>query len=200
MVFTLALGGAACGRNDAGSADTAAAGSSSTASVPQAATPAPVTPTPDPSPSPSPTALTLTPTGIGKLRVGMTVAEARSALGTFSLPVAEDPKGCLHVRPPALPAGVLVMVEGGKVVRVSVDSNTVATAEGARIGDTEARIKTLYGARVATSAHKYTDGHYLTVTPAGDTLHRLIFETDQGKVTRFRGGRVPQVQYVEGCS
>jgi hypothetical protein len=50
---------------------------------------------------------------------------------------------------------------------------------------------------VVESPHKYTDGHYLTLAPDG--AHRLVFETDGGHVTRYRGGRMPEVEWVEGC-
>jgi hypothetical protein len=30
-------------------------------------------------------------------------------------------------------------------------------------------------------------------------MFRIVFETDGQRVTRFRAGRLPAVQYVEGC-
>lgn len=146
--------------------------------------------------------------GMGPIRVGMTFDEARAALGG-DLRMGDEPAGhpegpdrCDYPRSAALPAGVRVMVEGQRVVRVEVDSGSLATAEGARISDTEARIQQLYPQRVTVMPHKYTDGHYLTVRSAtpSDTTHLLIFETDGRVVERFRVGQVPQVQYVEGCS
>lgn len=93
------------------------------------------------------------------------------------------------------------MVVDGVVARVDVDSNTVPTAEGARVGDIEKRVLALYAERVTVSPHEYTDGHYLTVRPVtGDTSYLIIFETNRDTVTSFQAGRVPQVQYVEGCS
>lgn len=94
------------------------------------------------------------------------------------------------------PAGPAVMVLEGKIARVDVnDSRTLATAVGARIGDTEVRIKSLYGARLTISDHKYENGHYLTVRSAipRDTLHFIIFETLKGIVTRMRAGAMPGV-------
>ena len=131
----------------------------------------------------------------------MTVAEARAALGTFTVPGARAKVGCGYATETSLPAGVKVMVENGIVVRVDVDSGNVATAEGARVGDTEERVRSLYGARVSVTPHKYTDGHYLTVKPAAasDTLHRIVFETHKGRVTTYRAGQRPQVEYVERC-
>lgn len=146
--------------------------------------------------------------GMGPLRVGMTFDQARTALGGElamdpDSPIREEgPDRCDYPRSGRLPAGVLVMVEGQRVVRVEVDSGTMATAEGARIGDAEARIQQLYPGRVTVEPHKYTDGHYLVVRPAAasDTTNLLVFETDGRVVERFRAGRKPQVQWVEGCS
>jgi hypothetical protein len=93
------------------------------------------------------------------------------------------------------------MVEGGSIARVEVVSGTTATTEGARVGDSEDRIQQLYPGRVVTTPHKYTSGHYLTVKPidAADSLNRLVFETDGHRVTEYRAGRLPQVEYVERC-
>jgi len=146
--------------------------------------------------------------GAGPLRVGMTFDEARAALGgdlrmsDLVVGMDEGPGRCDHPLSARLPAGAMVMVEGRRVVRVEVDSGAVATAEGARIGDTEERIQQLYPGRVTVQPHKYTDGHYLVVRPAeaSDTTHLLVFETDGRVVQRFRGGQKPQVEYVEGCA
>jgi hypothetical protein len=145
--------------------------------------------------------------GFGPLRVGMTAAEAEAALGHFRLipfnPGAPaDSMACGYAESDRLPAGVKVMMEGARVVRVDVVSGDAATAEGARIGDTEARVQQLYPGRVTVGPHKYTDGHYLTVRPAqaSDTTHLMVFETDGQTVLRYRGGRKPQVEYVESCA
>jgi hypothetical protein len=142
----------------------------------------------------------LSASGIGPVRVGMTVAEAALALHEAETPPATEE--CAYVGLSGLPAGVSLMTEAGRIVRVDVDdSSAVATAEGARVGATEAGVLALYpGARV--EPHKYEDGHYLVVIPGApaDTLHRLVFETARGVVTRFRGGLAPAVEYVEGCS
>lgn len=130
----------------------------------------------------------------------MSVAEARATLGG-QLP---EPKSreCDHVRPPVGPGGVLIMTVGGQVARVEVSDTTVSTSAGARVGDSEARINALYPGRVQTTPHKYIDGHYLIVRggPGADSIYRLVFETDGQRVTRYRGGRMPEVEWVEGCS
>ena len=144
---------------------------------------------------------TVTEHGIGPLRAGMTLPEASAALGgALVVPPGADTAACGYVRWRGGPPGVRLMVANGRVVRVDVDTAGVRTAAGAGIGDTEGEVQRLYAGHVTVSPHKYTDGHYLTVTPnAADTSFAIVFETSGGKVTRFRAGRRPHVEYVEGC-
>lgn len=138
--------------------------------------------------------------GLGPLVAGMTVEEARAALGS-ELTEPSDSE-CAYIRPEAGPPGVRLMVMGGHVVRVEVSDTTVPTTAGARVGDTEERVESLYRGRVTVTPHKYTEGHYLTVGPASpaDSQYRLVFETDSGLVTVYRAGLLPMVEWVEGCS
>ena len=133
----------------------------------------------------------------------MSIAEASSALGApLGLPEGVDAAACSYLRWPGGPDGVSVMVEHLSIARVDVRSGSMATEAGARIGDPDERIRRLYAGRVTASPHKYTEGQYLIVTPASpaDSAFRLIFETEAGRVTRYRSGKLPQVEYVEGCS
>ena len=94
------------------------------------------------------------------------------------------------------------MVEQLRIARVDVRSGTVTTGEGAKIGDSADRLRDLYPGQVTASPHKYTAGQYLTIVPPSpaDSEFRLVFETENGRVTQYRSGRLPSVEYVEGCS
>ena len=139
--------------------------------------------------------------GLGPLRAGMPIAEAKAALGgALLIPAEYDTTGCDYATWRGGPPGVRVMIDAGRIARVEVDSTTVATAAGARVGDTEERIQQLYPGRVTVTPHKYGDGHYLTVSAVGDSSAAIVFETSEGRVTRYRAGRLPAVEYVEGCS
>jgi hypothetical protein len=143
---------------------------------------------------------TVTPAGIGPLRAGMTLADARAALGA---PLPDPPPGaeCAHVPVGGAPGEVLAMIVDGRVARIEVKDGAVATDRGARVGDSEARIDSLYRGRVRREPHKYTDGSYLVVeaeAPA-DAAQRLVFETDGTKVVEYRAGLMPAVSWVEGC-
>ncbi|WP_009632185.1 hypothetical protein [Synechocystis sp. PCC 7509] len=145
--------------------------------------------------------------GIGSIRVGMTVTEASRASGTKLVSSGDYiEKSCYYVQPQGAPKGLGFMVTEGRIARVDVyNKSSVTTLSGAKIGDSEARIKALYPGQIKVSAHKYTGdsgGHYLTFVPKdkSDRNYRVVFETDGKRVTNFRSGKLPEVEYVEGCS
>ena len=148
-----------------------------------------------------PPSMQVTEVGLLPLRGGMLLSSAQDALrGALIRRAADDTAQCTYVEWRGGPPGVRVMAAEGRIARVDIDSGVIATTEGARIGDTEARIIRLYPTAIV-SPHKYTDGHYLTVTPTSvsDSAYRLVFETEKGKVTRYRAGKRPEVEFVEGC-
>jgi hypothetical protein len=166
-----------------------------------AATAGTATPKSPPASAPSAnTAWIVTPDGIGTIRVGMTVDELRGAVG--DIPGANVTADCSYVRPGSVPPGVSVMLARGRVARIDIDSAGVRSDAGVAVGDSAAKIADAYAARVRATPHKYVPGgQYLTVrsTSPTDSLRRMVFETENGRVTRFRAGRVPEVEWVERC-
>jgi hypothetical protein len=157
--------------------------------------------------------------GIGPIRVGMTIAEAETSAKVKLIEKGgrAGTGGCYSVQPQSGPQNLAFMVISNRkdnrivrtqdrIARVDVyKGSRVTTLSGAKIGDTEARIKSLYANRIQVTPHKYTaqqGGHYLTFMPtdAVDRDFRLIFETLQGRVTQFRSGKLPEVEFVEGCA
>jgi len=146
------------------------------------------------------TAWTVTPDGIGAIRVGMTLDELRRVAG--DMPPANSGADCRYVRPSAVPPGVSVMLARGQVARVDVDSSGVHSDAGVGVGDSARRVTDAYAGRLTEVPHKYVPGgQYLEVrsTSPADSLRRMVFETENGRVTRFRSGRVPEVEWVERC-
>jgi hypothetical protein len=146
----------------------------------------------------------VTPRGVGPVRVGMSASEASAALGQPLVMPSEAiaDSQCAYATWRGAPAGVSLMIENGHVERVDVDSATIPTTAGVRVGDSEESVRSVYAERVTTTPHKYDpSGHNLTVRPSAvaDSMFRIVFETDGQRVTRFRAGRLPAVQYVEGC-
>ncbi len=134
----------------------------------------------------------------GPIPLGVEFAEAVTASGG-AVQELEDVEGCRTTAPTRGPEGVSLMVVEGRVVRVDVRNPGVKTREGAGIGDSEERIRQLYAGAVEVQPHKYTDGHYLVVTPSDGSERRLIFETDGAVVRTYRAGVLPEVAWVEGC-
>lgn len=141
--------------------------------------------------------------GIGPVRVGMTVNQLNAVLDeNFSTPTDKDEQTCFYVQPRQhRDTGIMILYR--RVARVDVfapkgTSPSTATADGVRIGDSEARVLKLYGQKVAVSPHAYTDGgHYLTIR---SSKYGLRFETDGIKVTGFYAGTTAAIAFIEGCS
>jgi hypothetical protein len=148
-------------------------------------------------------AVALNEDGLGPIQVGMTLTEAVN-MGLLN----ENPnmkKECDFVFPAVgagVPDNVGVMIVRGEVARIDVDTGSVTTEDGAKIGDTEEKIKSIYDGDLQIEPHKYvTGGHYMIVM--GDSASAgkaIVFETNGKVVTNFRAGRLPEVKWVEGCS
>jgi hypothetical protein len=146
--------------------------------------------------------LALSEDGLGQIQIGMTLNEA---VNMGLLNERPDLKAeCDYVYPAVgagIPFGVGVMVVRGKIARIDVDTGSVTTEDGAKIGDSEDRLKSIYDDELQVEPHKYIEGgHYMTImgdsTSAGKAI---VFETDGKRVTMFRAGRLPEVKWVEGC-
>ena len=133
----------------------------------------------------------------GKVRVGMTVSKASKALGVRLTTVEEG--DCRYYEAKGAFRNIGFMVNDGTIARFDVFERGFATDRGAKVGDTEDRIKRLYKGQYKVSKHFYTDGNYITVGMKGGKYF-IIFETDGKRVTNFQAGRSPEIGYVEGCS
>jgi hypothetical protein len=140
--------------------------------------------------------------GYGDLRFGMDEAAFAMAWGGALNGAAQPGSACFYKTPKWVkhPADFAFMFEGGRFVRYDVGTPKETAPGGGKVGMDAARIRALYGERVQAQPHKYVAGaSYLRIAaPQGESA--LVFETDaQGKVTRWRMGVPPQVDYVEGC-
>lgn len=208
LALTLALIAAACGGDD--SSDTTTTTAQATTSTTATTTMAPSTTTTS---STTTTTLpanpilsstdTVTTSGLGPVRIGMTPQEANIAAG-YGLAVEFIDESCYYLLADPVLNDVGFMVTDGTIARVDIfPGSRVTTRSGARIGMTEAQIISLFGDRIETSQHPYVSGgKYLTFVPVDevDKNSRVIFETDEdGIVTSYRSGLLPEVGWIETC-
>lgn len=143
--------------------------------------------------------------GIGPIGVGMTLKEASAAAGLDLVDAGTtDSSECFYYEPESGPDGLAFMVINNRIARVDINNPRITTISGAKIGDASDRIEGLYAGLIETSDRKdVSEGKYLTLVPKlpQNQNYRLIFETDASdKVTSFRAGKLPEIEYVEGCS
>ena len=143
-------------------------------------------------------------TGVGPIRIGMTLEEATDALGLPVVPLGSNPSGeCAYYQPDTLSQTLGFMVVDNRVIRVDIwPGSSLATVSGVAIGTTESELKALYPGQIEEAANPYTQGKFLTFVPNDPELglYRLVFETDgQGKVVQFRTGQFPAVTWPDGC-
>ena len=156
----------------------------------------------------------LTAEGFGPLRIGMTLADVVTTYGPDSDPESvggPEPETCDHFRPARAPEGLLVMIEEGRLTRISLLSGSdVKTDRGLHLGLSAARVRAAYGAELRSEPHAYADppAEYLTVWarggPGADGIasegsRGIRFEIgSEGNVATIHGGG-DSIQYVEGC-
>jgi len=134
----------------------------------------------------------------GAVKVGMTVSKASKAIGVRLTTVEQG--NCRYYEAKGAFKDIGFMVNDGTIARFDVFERGFATDRGAKVGDSEARIKRLYKGKYKVYQHKYVDaGHYISVEMKGGKYF-IIFETDGKRVTSFQAGRSPEIGYVEGCS
>jgi len=153
---------------------------------------------------------------IGPVKVGMNIPQVTAAANTrLYVEYGGNDEACYYISGEGDLNGVSFMVTKDEtksrdkyatsdvIARIDIDNPKITTVSGAKVGDTEARIKSLYPGQIEVTPHKYTgpQGHYLTFVPKNkaEQNYRVIFETDGQRVTKYRVGKLPEVEYVEGC-
>ncbi len=157
----------------------------------------------------------LTINSIGPVKVGMNLPEAAAAANVKLYVSSAGSDSCYYLEGEGSLEGVGFMITKDEVksrqqyvtsdiiARIDIHTPQITTVSGAKIGDTEARIKSLYPGKIEVTQHAYNPkGHYLTFVPRSkaEQNYRVVFETDGQRVITYRSGKIPEVEYVEGCS
>lgn len=167
-----------------------------------AAPPAGDEPVPASSAAPQAGTVLATFSAYGPVALGATQAQVVQAWGGALTGMdGQDEDACHRLEPAGSAAGmaaVAFMIENDRFVRYDVRDPAVVAPGGGRIGMPLAQLQALYP-QAQVLPHKYVRlGKVLRVEGTGAA--RLVFETGaDGRVSGWRVGLPPQVDYVEGC-
>ena len=153
------------------------------------------------------------------MQAGQTLAQAESALGqplTVELAAAAKPLKPLkplkpvaagsaaadcHYRSSAQQPGVRYTLAAALITRIETRDPRYATFSGVQVGDSLARAQQAYGRRLVSAPHPYFDqGRMLTVYSPNRRFALVMETNDGGRLITLRGGRLPEVSWLEGCS
>lgn len=138
----------------------------------------------------------------GPVKVGMTPSEASTGLGIALIsgnPPDEDDTACHYVYPRGEFGDIGFMVENGRITRIDVYSKIIAASGNIHVGDSESLIRKNYPGKIKEEIHPYIgeQGKYLILELKPG--YAYVFETDSGRITTFRAGKLDSVKYIEGC-
>lgn len=141
--------------------------------------------------------------GLAPTSVGQTLAQAEAALGAplqIAPPAPKDGNAC-HTRSAVSQPGVAYTVSQGVVTRVETRDARYLTVRGVRVGDEVKRVKQIYGPRLSVTPHVYFARGLMLTVYSPDRKFALVMESnDSGHIVTLRGGMVPAVEFLEGCS
>lgn len=99
------------------------------------------------------------------------------------------------------PQEVSGLGDGEHLGAVEFGTADARTMSGLGIGSREQDVYDAFPGQVTSEPHTYMvpDGHYLIYTPAEDSAHVAVFDTDGTAVTHFRVGEPEWASAIEGC-
>lgn len=135
--------------------------------------------------------------GIGKVRFGMTVKEARDAAGVYMVKSRVNECTYLDSGPPGTGQGPTLMFVGGKlrVVTTRRPRREFSTPKGVGVGTRLRRVRRLYPGAERTTNIGSPQGFNL-VWRRGHK-RRFVFEINNGKVFGIKSGVMPYVKWQE---
>jgi len=135
--------------------------------------------------------------GLGPLKIGMTLAQAERATGRRISP-REGNGDCAYGVLHPVRLGVQMLTTRGRIAVVYVSRRGIATRSGARVRDTPRRLRAIYGPELVPVRQFYNPperGYEIR-----DGNRKVRFGVSEGRVTSISAGRKPEVDYLEACS
>jgi hypothetical protein len=135
--------------------------------------------------------------GIGEVRFGMTVKQARDAAGVWMVKSRVNECTYLDAGPPGTGQGPTLMFVGGKLraVTTSRPRREFSTPKGVGVGTRVRRVRRLYPGSERT-VNIGAPGGFNLVWKRGRE-RRFVFEIDNGRVFGIKSGVMPYVKWQE---
>lgn len=144
--------------------------------------------------------------GLSPVRVGMTLAQAEQALHaklSIGFPNDDGPTGCGIAQIDGRNNPFSYMIENGRVTRADLGgegvTSSIRTAKGIGLGSSISDIRRAYGKQAKSHPNAYEESEPDFEIKSTDGKAAMIFETEHGRVVRIHVGRLPSVEYIEGC-
>jgi len=148
-------------------------------------------------------------TAVGLIKFGQLLEDVNRTLGDSLKATFADFERCDAVWPARFHGGASLMVlrdsvgAHPRVERLDTEEKFLRTREGIGVGDTEERVRMVYGARISVQPNTnspFERAKMLLLREPGDSIHLIVFDTDGERVIAVRAGRVPAVTFGEGCA
>jgi hypothetical protein len=135
--------------------------------------------------------------GIGEVRFGMTVKQARDAAGVHMVKSRVNQCTYLNAGPPGTGQGPTLMFVGGKfrVVTTRRPRREFSTPKGVGVGTRLRRVRRLYPGSERTANIGAPQGFNLVWKRGRE--RRFVFEISNGKVFGIKSGVMPWVKWQE---
>ncbi len=137
--------------------------------------------------------------GVGPIKLGMTIAEARKASKTGISGGGEISPGCRHDKVFPRRFGLDTLRFKGKIRVLYVTRTAMPTAKGIRVNDSLERLQDKYGSKLQER------GSEVSLTTRIFELHKgnreIQFSVgENGRITQIATGLPPEVDLAEGCA
>lgn len=143
----------------------------------------------------------ITQNGLGSIRLGMTVDQAQRRTGqriqNNLFTPGDNACGIAQLLPQSL--GVNMQTTNLRITVINVSEAGISTRSGIEVGDRVPALRRAYGSRLRSEPNKYTPKARDYSVGFGNRKLKF-YANPRGAITQISSGRLPEVDFVEGCS
>ena len=138
--------------------------------------------------------------GVGAIKLGMTIDEARKAARRGIVAGQEVTKGCRHDTVLPRRFGLSTLRFNKKIRVLYVTRTAMPTAKGIRVNDTLARLRSKYGSKLQQRGSDVSPETTIYELHGKGTREIQFSVNAAQKITQIATGLRPEVDFSEGCA